>query len=113
MPKFLVDENLPYYFSLWNNEDFVHVFDLEQIRTDQEIWDYAKKNNLTIITKDADFSLKILYNNPPPKVIHIRIGNMKIVDFFGFLNRNWPAILEESAMNKLVNIYQDRIESIQ
>jgi len=61
MPKFLIDANLPYYFSLWNNEDFIHVKDIDDSLTDDAIWNYAKQNNLTIITKDSDFSLKVLY----------------------------------------------------
>ncbi|MEZ4821876.1 MAG: DUF5615 family PIN-like protein [Ignavibacteria bacterium] len=37
------------------------------------MWEYAKENNLTIISKDADFSSRILIKSPPPKVIHIRL----------------------------------------
>lgn len=61
VPKYIVDANLPYYFSLWNNSDFIHVKDLDDSWSDEIIWQYAKENNLTIITKDADFSLKVLY----------------------------------------------------
>lgn len=28
MAKYLVDVNLPYYFSLWDGEDFIHQADL-------------------------------------------------------------------------------------
>ena len=41
MAKYLVDANLPYYFSLWNNDDFVHVNDLAFLQTDSQIWDYC------------------------------------------------------------------------
>ena len=56
MVRFLIDENLPYYFNLWNSKEFIHVIDLVKIKTDSDIWDYAKKNNLIIVTKDSDFS---------------------------------------------------------
>ena len=73
MKRFLIDVNLPYYFSLWNNEEFIHQKDIDDEWTDEKIWNYARQNNLTIITKDSDFSHRIILNSPPPKVIHIRL----------------------------------------
>jgi len=112
MPTFIVDDNLPYYFNLWHNKDFIHVFDLPKISTDEEIWDYAKTNNMVIISKDADFSNKILFSTPPPKVIHLRIGNLKINELHTFLNNVWPEILLQIKSHKLVNVYHNRIESV-
>ena len=77
MPKYIIDLNLQYYFSLWNNENYIHVKDLNEKWTDIELWNHAKKNSLTIITKDSDFSDKIIFNIPPPKVIHIKFGNLR------------------------------------
>jgi predicted nuclease of predicted toxin-antitoxin system len=88
--KFIVDANLPYYFSLWNNrENYIHVYDINLKMNDDEIWNYAKENNLTIITKDKDFSNRILFNTPPPKVIHLKIGNLKLKSLFNYLSANW------------------------
>lgn len=75
MPRFIIDENLPYHFSLWHGTDFIHVFDLQDKKTDAQIWNYAKLRNLTIITKNADFSNRIMFSQPPPKVIHLKVGN--------------------------------------
>ncbi len=80
--KYLIDVNLPYYFSLWNTNQFVHVHDINDEWSDGKIWNYAKEHNLSIITKDSDFSNKILFAQPPPKVIHIRFGNLKMNSFF-------------------------------
>lgn len=111
--KFIVDANLPYYFSLWNNnESYIHVYDINLKMNDDEIWNYSKENNLTIITKDKDFSNRILFNTPPPKVIHLKIGNLKLKSLFNFLSENWNTILLTSEENKLVNVYLDRIESV-
>ncbi|MFY7742591.1 MAG: DUF5615 family PIN-like protein [Flavobacterium sp.] len=87
MVKYLIDVNLPYYFSLWNSDEFIRQKDINDQSSDEEIWQYAKNNNLTIITKDVDFSNKILLHNPPPKVIHIRFGNMKMNEFFATMNK--------------------------
>ncbi|MCA9735594.1 DUF5615 family PIN-like protein [candidate division KSB1 bacterium] len=112
MAKYIVDANLPYYFNLWNNDDFIHVFDIKEMMTDEELWDYAKTNQLTIITKDADFSVKTLYVGPP-RVIHLKIGNLKINDLFKFLNDNWENIKNISNSHKLTNVYTDRIEGLE
>jgi hypothetical protein len=38
MKKYIIDANLPYYFDLWNSEEFIHVFDINDEMTDEEIW---------------------------------------------------------------------------
>ena len=81
MKRYLVDANLPYYFSVWQSEEYEHVIDIDPKMTDSAIWVYAKTHRLTIITKDADFSDRILLNDPPPRVIHIKFGNLKMKNF--------------------------------
>jgi predicted nuclease of predicted toxin-antitoxin system len=112
MAQFLIDANLPYFFCLWNNENFIHLKDLNDKWSDELVWQYAKENNLIIVTKDADFSTKVLYKGVPPKVIHFKIGNLKLKDFHSFVNRIWPDIEDFIKTNNLINIYLDRIEII-
>ncbi len=54
--RFLIDVNLPYYFSIWNSPEFLHLRDVGENWKDEQVWNYAKTENLTIVTKDADFS---------------------------------------------------------
>ena len=89
MPKYLIDVNLPYYLSLWDSPDFIHQKDIDDEWTDEQIWNYADKKNMTIITKDSDFSNKIVLRSPPPKIIHIRLGNMKMEEFHLIINPNY------------------------
>lgn len=112
MSRYLVDENLPYYFKLWDSDKFIHVYDLERINSDTEIWNYAKEHHLVIISKDCDFSNKIMYKAPPPKVIHIRFGNVRIQRLHELLITMWDDIEKEIETHKLVNVFVDRIESI-
>ena len=113
MADFLIDVNLPYYFSLWNSDSFIHQKDINDEWTDEQIWKYAQENNLTIITKDSDFSNKILLHQPPPKIIHIRFGNMKMKDFYDTISKLWDDILLLNINNKLVNVFKDRIEAFE
>jgi len=45
------------------------------IANDQAIWDYAKMNDFTLVSEDADFAEMAALLGPPPKVIWIRVGN--------------------------------------
>lgn len=112
MARFLVDVNLPYYFSLWNDDAYIHQLDIDDTWTDQQIWEYAREENLVIVTKDTDFYNSILISDPPPKVIHLKIGNMRLKEMHEFLNRIWSEVLELIETCKLVSVYSDRIEGI-
>ena len=112
MAKFLIDVNLPYYFGLWNTPDYIHQSDLDPLMKDQDIWNYAKNEQLTIISKDSDFSNRIIFLNPPPKVIHIKLGNMSMSDFHRIINNCWNQVLDMNKTYKLVNVYRDKLDGI-
>ncbi len=112
MAKYLIDANLPYYFELWHNENFLHLRDIDDSLPDHEVWNYAKANNLIIVTKDADFSARIMLSGPPPKVIHLRMGNMRMHEFHSFLSHVWEEVENLIETHKLVNVYRDVIEGI-
>jgi predicted nuclease of predicted toxin-antitoxin system len=67
---------------------------------------------MTIVSKDTDFSNRILLTSPPPKVIHVKLGNLKIDELHKVLNNYWNEVLKLNKTHKLVNIYKDRIEGI-
>lgn len=113
MATFLIDSNLPYFFSLWKGNNFLHVNDIGDTLSDSEVWDYARTNGLTIVTKDADFSLRMLFAEPPPRVIHLRIGNLRMAEFHSLISKLWPEVIKMGEKCKLVNVYPDRIEGIQ
>lgn len=43
--------------------------------TDREVWQYAQRNFLAIVSKDSDFAESSAKFGSPPKVIWLRIGN--------------------------------------
>ena len=44
-------------------------------KTDEEVWDYARLNGLTIVSKDSDFQQRSLLYGHPPKLVWLRVGN--------------------------------------
>ncbi len=52
---------------------------------DRQIWEFAKLNDFTIVTQDADFNdLNILFGFPP-KIIWVRTGNLKTLALVNIL----------------------------
>ncbi len=112
MAKYLIDVNLPSRFSVWAGGDYQHVAHINDEMKDSEIWEYAKDNDFTIVTKDADFSDLVMASLPPPKVIHIKFGNMKMKEFHQVITRIWDDVLVMSDEYKLVRVFKDKIEGI-
>jgi len=112
MARYLIDVNLPRYFSLWAGDEYEHVVNINDELTDIEIWRYAQGQNLTIVSKDADFSDLVLLSTPPPRVIHIKLGNMKIREFHQNISKIWKEVCDLSKEYKLVRVYRDRLECI-
>jgi predicted nuclease of predicted toxin-antitoxin system len=112
MRGFLFDENLPQVPSLRSNFPISHASELGGRPTDSELWLHARDNDLAIVTKDADFSQRIVLSAPPPRVVHLRVGNMRRRDFEAWLRSVWPRIESLVPINKLVAAYRDRIEAV-
>jgi predicted nuclease of predicted toxin-antitoxin system len=109
---FLFDENLPRVASLQTRLPITYAVDLGSRLTDSQIWTHAQQNDLAIVTKDADFSQRIVLGTPPPRVVHLRVGNMRRREFATWLERIWPRIDSTIATHKLVNVYRDHIEAV-
>jgi len=112
MNGFLFDENLPLIPSLKVSLPIVHARDVGSRPTDSELWNYARRHNLAIVSKDSDFSQRMILSEPPPRVIHLRVGNMRYRDFVLWLERVWPHIEAAVLNHKLIIAYLDRIEAI-
>ena len=79
MHKLLFDQNLSYKIirhieHLFPNSSHVRLLGLDEA-DDLSIWEYAKKNNFTIVTQDTDFDDINTLNGYPPKIIRINTGN--------------------------------------
>ena len=77
--KFLIDNNLSFKLVLPLQDSFpgtAHIrSELSVTAEDPAIWEFAKKNNHILLTKDNDFDERSLVMGCPPKVVHLVCGN--------------------------------------
>lgn len=98
--SFLVDVNLPKYFSFFNNADFIFVSDINLQMTDTEIWNYALENNCFLVSEKT------------PKVIFFQLGNYSLKQLYDYFNANWDKLKTEIGSFKLIIAKKTHIESI-
>ncbi len=111
MNGFLLDENLPRRLTFTPSLPVVFSTSLGDSPSDTALWSYGREHTLVIVTKDADFSDRIMQAAPPPWIVHLRFGNLRRNDFHSLLARMWPGIEALLPDHKLICVYRDRIES--
>jgi len=96
--KLLYDQNLSYRLVKWLADLFPnssHVSNHFLTRAgDGVIWEFARANGYTLVTKDADYRDMSLLRGHPPKVVWLRIGNCADRDIENLLRRHAQAILD-------------------
>jgi predicted nuclease of predicted toxin-antitoxin system len=95
--KLLFDENVSPKLVRSLEQDFpgsTHVEDV-QLRgsADEKIWDYARENGFTIVSKDTDFQDRSALHGAPPKVIWLAIGNAGTGTVAALLRRSRKELL--------------------
>ena len=112
MKGFLFDENIPTRLKFSPRLPIIPIVKIARNPTDSQIWEYARKHDLVIVSKDADFSDRMITRMPPPRVVHLRFGNLRGTEFHTLLARVWPQIHSLLRTHKLVNVYTDRLEGV-
>lgn len=87
--KLLFDQNISFRLVKEINKTFLLAASTKTHNlidaSDIEIWKFAKKNNYTIVTFDADFlEIGTLYGTPP-KIILLKTGNMTTANLASFI----------------------------
>lgn len=108
----LLDENVSARLKTAFAVPVVHVSEWQEGLKDWALWERAREDHLVIVTQDADFTERMLAQEPPPWVVHVRVGNMRVQEFRDLLDRIWPRIWEALQSHKLVVIYRDRLEFV-
>ena len=104
--KLLFDENLSPKLVVRLADifpDSLHVRDVGlQAANDPAVWEYARDNDLVIVSKDADMHQRSFLFGAPPKIVWVRLGNCSTNDVENLLRRH---------VNVLNIFYSDEVAS--
>jgi predicted nuclease of predicted toxin-antitoxin system len=112
MNGILLDENLPRKVTFTTRLPVIHASSLGDSPSDTRLWDFARAESLVILTKDTDFSQRIMRCDPPPWVVWIRFGNMRKRDFHALLARVWSQVEALLPAHKLVQVHRHCLEGV-
>jgi predicted nuclease of predicted toxin-antitoxin system len=106
--KLLFDENISSKLcqrlsDIFPNSNHIKAFHLET-REDIQIWEFAKHEDLVIVTQDSDFDDISSIWGFPPYVIWLRTGNTKVMAIEKVLRQNYLKIIEIVEAEKLGGI---------
>ena len=94
--KLLFDENLSHRLVRLLADlfpDSLHVRDVGlKAADDPLVWEYAKSNDLMIVSKDSDMHQRSFVFGYPPKVVWVRLGNCSTSDVERLLRRHFASI---------------------
>ena len=98
--NFLIDAQLPPALALWvgrQGHQATHVLEVGlQAADDDPIWEYARKQEAVIVSKDEDFVDRWLLSDRPVPLVWIRKGNCSNQALLVWLEPLW-----QDAVNRL------------
>jgi predicted nuclease of predicted toxin-antitoxin system len=94
--KLLLDENLAPRLTgvlsdLYPGSVHVHQCGLGSA-DDAAIWDHARSNGFTIVSKDSDFAERSVLSGAPPKIIWVRASNCTSAEVERLLRAAFPLV---------------------
>ncbi|RZJ71905.1 DUF5615 family PIN-like protein [Flavobacterium sp.] len=102
--KLLFDQNISFRIVRLLKDHFSdckHVSDVKlQNSKDFEIWQFAEKENFTIVTFDPDFYDLSMVRGFPPKIIWLRMGNILTAELADLMIKNKLAIEDFLALSE-------------
>ena len=112
MKHLLIDENLPASLARLLPVECSHATDIAPQPSDNKLWILARENDWTILTRDTDFFDRIMLDGSPPKVIWVRLGNIRKADLESLMVRLWPSISSLLADADLVEVHPTSLEAV-
>jgi predicted nuclease of predicted toxin-antitoxin system len=107
--KILLDQNISFRVIKLLSIDFDEVEHIKRLgltnSSDVKIWEYALKNDYTIITFDSDFIDLATLKGSPPKIIWLKFGNSNNLKIANKLLAK-SDIIRDFILNKEVDILE-------
>ena len=111
MIRFLIDENLPATLATKLPVVCMHATDLGEQPTDTFLWEYARGEGWSLLTKDTDFFDRLTLIGPPPKVVWLRTGNLRRMELEELVAAQIHRVLSLLEGADLVEVHADRLET--
>ncbi|HMO66132.1 MAG TPA: DUF5615 family PIN-like protein [Verrucomicrobiota bacterium] len=112
MKGFLFDDNLPARLTFQTDLPVLSSTLPGPSPSDSQAWEQARREELVIVTKDADLSGRIILASSPPWVAHLRFGNLRRREFHALPARVWPQVETLLKSHRLVNVHADRVGGV-
>lgn len=112
MTRFLIDENLPRAIRDVIGDASIHASEIAPQASDTLLWNHARERDWIILTRDTDFFDRLLLFGSPPKVIWVRLGNLRKTELVETIGSRWEAILNLIEAADMVEIHPDRLEAL-
>jgi len=96
--KLLFDENLPARLIRSVSDSFPGSSHVSTVglssSPDEEVWEFARDNGFTLVSKDSDFHQMSFVRGYPPKVVWMRLGNCSVAELEAVLTASIALIRE-------------------
>ena len=112
MKHLLIDENLPFSLADLLPVECTHATEIADQPSDTQLWNHARDRDWIVITRDTDFFDRVILQGPPPKVIWVRLGNIRKADLQDRLLRIWPQICELLIDADLIEVHPTTLEAV-
>jgi len=90
-----------------------HATSLGKQPSDGFLWKHCREHDWVILTRDTDFFDRLMLEGPPPKIVWVRLGNIRKSDLESLLMRRWPTITKLLQNADLVEVHSKALESLQ
>lgn len=116
--KFLCDVHISYKIVRYLKSSGFEALHINEIldkwhTKDQDICHYANKNDLIVLTKDADFKNSFLISNTPNNLVKVNLGNISTLALIDIISINLKAIQHlNSSGGFLIELDQDTVTFI-
>ena len=111
--KFIIDAHLPksivqIFVDL--GYDAIHTSDLPRGNNtdDKDIVIVAAQDGV-VVSKDEDFYQSFLLYGKPPKLIHVKVGNMRLREITGLFTTIAPKLIDLLGQHDLLELHRDKI----
>lgn len=109
--EFIVDSNLPIKLAIWLKKqgyEAIHAHSLGLDGTsDAGIWEYARRKNAVIVSKDQDFYNRIV-PELPPRLVWVKWGNVSRTILFQKIEVALPQIVDAFESGEWLVELQDK-----